>query len=120
MIGMSTQTGQFIDDLDHLRQSIVDILMTPIGSRIMRREYGSDLFNLIDAPMNRDTIIDIYAATAIALARWEPRIKVSDVRITNATIGQIELSITGKYLVNGKEVKLDGLFIQSRYTKASS
>ena len=39
-MGMNTQNGRSLTELDHLRQSIVDILNTPIGSRVMRRDYG--------------------------------------------------------------------------------
>ena len=40
MIGMDARSGAFSDDLAHLRQSIADVLTTPIGSRVQRREYG--------------------------------------------------------------------------------
>ena len=47
---MSRTTGQRLEPLAHLRQSIGDILSTPIGSRVMRREYGSLVPALIDKP----------------------------------------------------------------------
>lgn len=40
---MNAHTGGAIDRLAHIRQSIADILTTRIGSRVMRREYGSQL-----------------------------------------------------------------------------
>lgn len=112
MLGMNAETGKPLDGLDHLRQSIRDILTTPIGSRIMRRDYGSRLFQLIDAPINRDTITDIYAATAEALLKWEPRIDVTQVKITSAEPGRIELMLYGNYLPNGQAVAIDGIVIQ--------
>ncbi|HAL68756.1 MAG TPA: phage baseplate protein, partial [Pseudomonas sp.] len=36
MIGLDRRTGESISGLDHLRQSIEDILTTPLGSRRMR------------------------------------------------------------------------------------
>ncbi|EKM0775929.1 baseplate assembly protein, partial [Escherichia coli] len=51
-IGMSQSNGKAITDTDHLRQSVRDILLTPQGSRIARREYGSLLSALIDQPQN--------------------------------------------------------------------
>ena len=62
MKGMSRKTGKYLNDLEHLKQSIVDILTTPVGSRVMRREYGSNLFYLVDRPVNRDFLQQIYAA----------------------------------------------------------
>lgn len=81
MIGMSARTGRAIEGNTHLAQSIADILTTPIGSRVMRREYGSQLPDLIDAPFNDATRLQAYAATAMALMRWEPRIRLSRVQL---------------------------------------
>ncbi|MEN1450892.1 GPW/gp25 family protein, partial [Pseudomonas aeruginosa] len=52
---MNAHTGGAIDRLAHIRQSIAVILTTRIGTRVMRREYGSQLPELIDAPFNVTT-----------------------------------------------------------------
>jgi len=109
--GTNSTTGKPLSGLDHLRQSIRDILTTPLGSRVMLRDYGSRLFDLVDAPINRQTIVDIYAATVEALAKWEPRIAVSRVFATSVQPGQITLSLEGTYLPNGQPVVMDGLVI---------
>ncbi len=82
-LGLNKSTGNGIDVLeDHVRQSIGDILTTPVGSRVMRREYGSVIPELIDQPLNQATLLRLYAATAAAVMRWEPRFQIS--RITMA------------------------------------
>lgn len=86
-LGMSADTGAAITDLDHIRQSIRDILTTPIGTRVMRREYGSLIPKLIDAPLNSATVQRVLAATVTALLRWEPRIRVKRVQLTLADDG---------------------------------
>lgn len=78
-MGMNAQTGKSLDGIDHIKQSITDILATPTGTRIMRREYGSALPFLIDKPLNNATLLQCYAATAIALALYEPRIRLESV-----------------------------------------
>lgn len=78
---MSRTTGQPITRVEHLRQSIGDILTTPIGSRVMRREYGSLIPELIDQPLNGATTVRLYAAAAAAIMRWEPRLRVSRVQL---------------------------------------
>lgn len=110
-MGMNAETGRELTELEHLKQSIADILNTPIGSRIMRRDYGSRLFELIDAPINRSTVVDIVAETAEALMKWEDRLVVSAVDVTGAVVGQIVLRITGKYKLDGKTVQLDGIVV---------
>lgn len=111
MNGINATTGKRLSGLDHLRQSIRDILRTPIGSRVMRRDYGSRLFQLIDAPMNRSTLLDLYAATAEALATWEPRIRVDMVQATSAEPGRVVLDISGEYLPDGRQITIDGIVV---------
>lgn len=77
----------------HIGQSVQDILSTPIGSRVMRRDYGSDLPDLIDAPINGETMIHLVQATAEALDRWEPRLTVERVEIVEARAGFVEFHI---------------------------
>jgi phage baseplate assembly protein W len=79
---MDATSGKLSTGTGHLAQSIGDILSTPIGTRVMRRDYGSALFELIDAPANALTRSRIYAATATALARWEPRIRLTRVTLS--------------------------------------
>lgn len=77
MNGMNASTGTIISGVDHLRQSIGDILGTPLGSRLARRDYGSLLPELLDQPMNALTRLRIYAASALALQRQEPRLRAA-------------------------------------------
>jgi len=81
MNGMDRATGKPLSGDDHLRQSIGDILTTPLGSRVMRRDYGSLLFELVDRPLNAATRLLCVVAVAQALALWEPRISVNQVLV---------------------------------------
>ena len=74
---MNRTTGAAISGLEHLRQSVGDILSTPIGSRVMRREYGSLVPELIDHPDNNASQVRLFSAVASALLRWEPRFRLS-------------------------------------------
>ncbi|WP_412057112.1 GPW/gp25 family protein [Bartonella sp. DGB2] len=49
---MDRESGKPLSGMDHLRQSLIDILMTAKGSRVMRRAYGSDVARLLDQPVN--------------------------------------------------------------------
>ena len=111
MKGMSNQTGKYLDDLEHLKQSIVDILTTPIGSRVMCRDYGSKLFRLIDQPINRDLFPKIYAAVAEALEKWEPRFQTEKITINSIKEGHINLSLIGRYLITQTKISLEDLTI---------
>ena len=90
---MNRHTGRRLDGAAHLAQSVVNILSTPKGSLVMLRDYGSDLPNIIDQPINGETLVDVYMATAEALAQWEPRIQLVQVKVVAARAGAIELEL---------------------------
>ena len=98
MTGMNAQTGRRLEGLDHIRQSVRNILTTPIGSRVMRRDYGSLLPELIDAPLNDGTLLQAYAASIMAIIRWEPRIRVTAIRrrVSTTQPGGAVLEIDGQ------------------------
>jgi hypothetical protein len=96
MTGMHRSTGKTLSGEAHIAQSIGDILSTPLGTRTMRREYGSRLADLIDAPMNALTRLLIIAATAGAIRRWEPRIALDKVEVSGGTSsGSLGVTLTG-------------------------
>ncbi|HCR1337629.1 GPW/gp25 family protein [Pseudomonas juntendi] len=101
MIGMDRRTGQPLSGLDHLRQSIEDILTTPVGSRRMRPEYGSQLRRYVDLPVNEGWKSAVQAEVARALGRWEPRLQLERVRVIAVLDGQITMALVGTYLGEG-------------------
>ena len=97
MNGMDASTGKPLDGTAHLAQSIKDILTTPLGSRVMRRDYGSLLFALLDQPINGALRLLLHAATAIAIRRWEPRLKLTRVTLEGEPAsGQLTMRIVGQ------------------------
>lgn len=94
-IGMSQRNGKAITDTDHLRQSVRDILLTPQGSRIARREYGSLLSVLIDQPQNPALRLQIMSAVYMALSRWEPRLTLDSITISSNFDGSMVVDLTG-------------------------
>lgn len=104
-IGMSRNDGQAIADTDHLRQSVRDILLTPQGSRLARREYGSLLSALIDQPQNPALRLQIMSAVYVALNRWEPRLTLDSITINDNFDGSMVVELTG-HSNNGAPVSL--------------
>lgn len=91
---MNRETGAAIDNLEHIRQSVADILTTRLGTRIMRREYGSQLVDLLDQPANLTTRLLAYAAITMSLMRWEPRLRISRVQLSDVNLaGQVVLTL---------------------------
>lgn len=104
-IGLSADTGAARSGEAHLRQSIRDILTTPIGSRVMLRDYGSRIPRLLDAPMTKGFVADVVAACADALIRWEPRITLKRVIVRVPAPGRVEIDLS--VVINGRVVQLE-------------
>ena len=116
MNGMHKDTGKSLSGLDHLRQRIEDILRTAPEVLVIRREYGSELFSLIDAPTNPQVRARFTAATSGALARWEPELKTTRVIFDVSSSeqvrsGHISITLEGYYMPTGKPVVLEGIKI---------
>jgi phage baseplate assembly protein W len=110
-LGMNVLTGTSVEGLPHLKQSIKDILTTRIGTRVMRRDYGCDLLELIDQPITPAFKVRAFAAIARALRRWEPRFRLTKIAMTDISPGKVTVEMQGVYLVSGKPVTLDGITI---------
>lgn len=95
-LGMNRDTGEAITDIEHIRQSVRDILITPEGSRIARRDYGSMLSAMIDWPQNYATKLQVMAAVYVAISRWEPRVRLSTVNLTSDFNGSMVVELTGQ------------------------
>lgn len=100
---LSNNDGTLLSGYEHLRQSIEDILFTPLGSRIMLPDYGSKVFTFIDMPINRETLIDLYSEVIQALVKWEPRIRPTRVQVSEISGGRVSFDLSFVYLPDGKE-----------------
>ena len=109
MNGMNASTGRSLSGINHLRQSLSEILTTPLGTRVMRRDFGSRIYQLVDAPMNNATMLDLYSATAEAIAQWEPRFRLTRVQVSEARPGYVSLRLQGEYRPTGDPIDLDGV-----------
>lgn len=104
---MSRDTGRMISsELDSIRQSVADILTTPIGSRVMRREYGSNIPDLLDQPLNDTLLLQIYSAAYTAIQRWEKRISIENITVSQAGQGELTLDMTAIYVTSGTRLDL--------------
>ncbi len=106
MKGMDVNTGKAVSDEEHLVQSIRDIITTPIGSRVMRRNYGCRIFHLIDQPINQLIIARIQAAVSEALHKYEPRVRFTKIKVDEVQNGSLVLYIEGYWVGNNQFFKL--------------
>jgi uncharacterized protein len=68
---------------DHVRQSILLILQTVRGERVMRSEFGAGLRTHVFSPVTAATAPLVAHEVKEALIRFEPRIEVLEVKVTD-------------------------------------
>ena len=109
--GMSRVVGRRVAGREHLFQSIQDILSTPIGTRVLVREYGSRLFELIDRPVTDEVVVDAFAAIAEALDRWEPRFGLTQVVADMTVPGKGTFDLYGFDRETGEGAVIEGVVV---------
>lgn len=87
-----------------IAESVVRILKTPLGSRVMRPEYGSLLYTLRDRKFDEEFKLKAARYTFEAIAKNEPRVKMEKVDFSVKPVtGVVSLSVT---LTNGDVVEV--------------
>ncbi|UNM95511.1 GPW/gp25 family protein [Ignatzschineria rhizosphaerae] len=74
-------TGLPISENEHIIQSLLDIATTAIGTRVMRRDYGTILVPKIDAPMNAEYRMLLMSSLMMAFTQYEPRIEIRRINL---------------------------------------
>lgn len=84
---------------DDIRQSIVIVLSTRKGERVMRPEFGCDIHELVFAPNNNSTVTLAGTYVIDALQKWEPRIEVENVNVAVNSADRARLDIEVAYRI---------------------
>ena len=85
-------------------EAIKRVLLTPLGSRVMRPHFGSRLFELIDKPFNMEYRLDAISYTYEAIETNLKKIKIKAVDVDRNVIslrvednkGELDVAVTFK------------------------
>src|SRR3954468_14215419 len=91
-----------------IQESILIILGTARGERVMRPDFGSRLRELVFAPLNSTTTALASHYVVEALTKWEPRVDVLSVRtVPRGTLdGVLDISIDYRVRATNSEFNL--------------
>lgn len=84
---------------DSIRESIIIILTTAKGERVMRPNFGCKINELVFAQNNTSTATLMQFYIKESLLKWEPRIEVLDIAVTPDQDEKYKLVINIEYLV---------------------
>ncbi|WP_372365480.1 GPW/gp25 family protein [Candidatus Uabimicrobium sp. HlEnr_7] len=99
----STKKLEWTESNDSIKESIVMILQTSPGERVMRPDFGCELEQLVFAPNNTETAAIASYYVKQALEKWEPRIVIDNV-VATATQSNT-LSILIEYTIISDNTK---------------
>ena len=91
---------QLSSGFQNIQESILLILLTEIGERLYRPNFGCRIHELAFAPLNLETLMLMKIYVQEALDQWEPRIIVDEV-ITKPKHSQGRVDILINYRVRG-------------------
>jgi phage baseplate assembly protein W len=75
-----TGSIRMTDGAPDLDRSMAVILATAPGERVMRPQFGCKIWDLLFEPVTANLLGLMAQAVRDALAQWEPRVEVEDVR----------------------------------------
>ena len=90
---------ELVSQEQDVEEAILMVLGTNKGERPMRPEFGSELSKLIFAPINAATSGLAARYVREALARWEPRIRVTQVTVRPDSGHEERLTISIDYTI---------------------
>ena len=87
---------ELVDNEKAIRNSIYNIMTTPIGSRYRQPEYGSRLHQFVHEPSTSDSAFQLEALLVQSIARWKPRIQIvrPETSVTPLVSGGFDIVIT--------------------------
>ena len=93
-----------------VEEAIRMVLGTAHGERPMRPEFGCGIHDYVFAPADGTTAGRIRYEVRASLERWEPRIEVKDVHVSNDPGDQTILYIDVQYALRGTNDKRNLVF----------
>ena len=94
----STGSIAMVSGPEDIDRSIVMVLSTAKGERLMRPQFGCDIWDQLFDPINANTLGRMAQSVRESLSQWEPRITVEEVQASPAvdTDGKVAIAITYK------------------------
>ncbi len=86
-----------------IEESIRDILLTPLGERVMRPEYGSRLSRLVDRKVDDSFRADLACYVIEAVEKWEKRVKIDEVKLISLENHSLKFKIV---FMDGNEMEV--------------
>jgi phage baseplate assembly protein W len=90
----------YVSGDDNVTQSLLVLLKTAAGERLMRPEFGTTVPELVFEAGSDQNLFRLEQALLATIQRWEPRVEVDDVAASRVAgeDGVVEVSVTYRIL----------------------
>lgn len=92
-----------VEGIDDIMQCVYIVLTTIPGSDPLRPEFGSNIYQYLDKPLEVVKAKIIYAATT-AIERWEKRLQVTRCTVSRNADGRTVINIKGTVVASANQV----------------
>lgn len=112
--GTDRNTGRLISGVPYLWQRLSDVIATPLGSLVGRRDFGSRMFEVLDRNVDSGFYMDAFVRLAEAInnpANGLDDFRLSTMRVERPAEHHVEIYLSG-YLLDGDSstpVDLEGI-----------
>ncbi|PMN73155.1 hypothetical protein [Enterovibrio norvegicus] len=112
--GTNRDTGAAIGGVPYLRQRLYDVINTPLGSLVGRREFGSRFYELVDRNVAPRFHMDAYIRLSDAINN--PANGLEDFRLSEMVVERVGpahfgITISGTS-TEGESITMDGLMYE--------
>jgi len=93
---------------DSLRTSLMNILITRKGEKVMRSDFGAGLEDEVFEPLDDTESLRLMSIVGEEVTKWDPRMEVVDVRVSSVNNNEVSVKVTYKDTGSGifEEVEL--------------
>lgn len=100
----------YTEGAEHIEQSLQLILMTALGERVMRPDFGCQAPDLVFAPGSVQYLSLLETSVLKAIRDWEPRVEVEAVDIVVASGNESQVIVDISYIIRGSNTRRNLVF----------
>jgi uncharacterized protein len=102
---LESKTSLTVTEDQDIQQSLIILLSTRLGERVMQPQYGCDLHSIIFEKADKSTITYLRDAIESAILYHEPRIKLLDIEVGPAPDQNEQILIDIIYIVRATNTR---------------
>jgi phage baseplate assembly protein W len=100
-----TANIELVEEEEDIRQSLIILISTIPGERVMQPLFGCDIHSMVFKNINTNTITQIKDMISMAIIRYEPRIDVENIEAVRNEYERQRLDIKIIYTVRTTNIR---------------